>query len=66
MRHIGRLPAILAKAEAAPWQVSGIDPEGMDLMAGDRTARIPFPTTVQDGPDLRRILASLAQTARAT
>lgn len=57
---------VLAKAEAAPWQVSGIDPEGMDLMAGDRTARIPFPTTVQDGPDLRRILASLAQTARAT
>lgn len=56
----------LAKAEAAPWQVSGIDPQGMDLMAGDRTARIPFPQTVQDGPDLRRILANLAQTARAT
>lgn len=55
----------LAKAETGPWRVSGIDPEGMDLMAGDRTARIPFPQGVADGPALRRILADLAAQARS-
>lgn len=55
----------LAKADAGPWRVSGIDPEGMDLMAGDRTARIAFPQPVTDGPGLRKILANLAAEARA-
>ena len=56
---------VLAKAAPGPWTVSGIDPEGIDLMAGDRTARVPFDETVKDGPGLRRILAKLAQAARA-
>jgi putative heme iron utilization protein len=55
----------LAKAEAGPWVVSGIDPEGLDLMAGDRTARIAFPEPVGDGAGLRKVLADLARAARA-
>ena len=55
----------LAKAEAGPWRVSGIDPDGMDLMAGDRTARVPFPQPVTDGLTLRKTLANLAADARA-
>ena len=54
----------LAKVEAGPWRVSGIDPEGMDLLAGDRTARIPFGKAVTDGASLRRVLADLAKQAR--
>ncbi len=25
-----------------PWRITGIDPDGADLAAGDRTARLPF------------------------
>lgn len=56
---------VLAKADAGPWQVSGIDPEGMDLMAADRTARIAFPAPVHEGNALRKVLADLAKQARA-
>lgn len=55
----------LAGAEPGPWRVSGLDPEGCDLMAGDRTARIAFPALVTDAAGLRRTLADLAAKARA-
>lgn len=55
----------LARAEPGPWLVSGIDPEGIDLMAGDRTARIAFPGPVQDGDGLRKVLADMARQARS-
>jgi len=55
----------LAKAGDGPWRVSGLDPEGVDLLAGDRTARVPFPEAVRDAAGLRRILAELARAARA-
>ena len=46
------------------WHISGIDPEGMDLIWGDRTGRIAFPAPVRGPGDLRRCLVELAAKAR--
>ena len=47
------------------WRVTGIDPEGMDLLAGDRTARVKYPEPVRDMGGLRRSLVAMAERARA-
>jgi putative heme iron utilization protein len=52
--------------EPGPWRTTGIDPDGIDLMAGDRTARLAFPERVTDGSALRRTLKLLADQARQT
>jgi putative heme iron utilization protein len=49
----------------APWRATGIDPEGMDLSAGDRTARLTFDKIVTTPGDLRSTLVALATQARA-
>ena len=49
----------------APWRATGFDPDGMDLGAGDLTARVPFPDRVLDAGALRRVLVALADRARA-
>jgi heme oxygenase (biliverdin-IX-beta and delta-forming) len=54
----------LAGAPAGPWQASGLDPEGLDLVAGDRTARVTFPEPVKTPDALRRVLKRLADEAR--
>ena len=46
------------------WQLTGLDPEGMDLAAGDRTARVLYPERVHDGGSLRKILVTMARDAR--
>jgi len=48
-----------------PWRISGLDPEGADLTAGDRTARLAFPVRVTSGDALRRALVVLTKEARA-
>lgn len=48
-----------------PWQAVGLDPDGLDMMAGDRLARLPFDSPVTDGASLRRVLRELAEKARA-
>jgi heme iron utilization protein len=55
----------LAGAPAGSWQASGLDPEGLDLIAGDQTARLVFPEPVRNPGTLRRILKDLADQARA-
>jgi putative heme iron utilization protein len=50
--------------EPGSWRTTGIDPEGMDLMADDRTARLAFPERIKDAAALRAILKELAQRAR--
>jgi putative heme iron utilization protein len=55
----------LAGAPPGAWQATGIDPEGIDLMAGDRTARVVFPERVRDAGSLRRTLVAMADGARA-
>ena len=54
----------LAGAGPAAWQAVGIDPEGLDLSAGDRTARVAFPERVTDPGALRRVLKDMAEAAR--
>ena len=56
---------LLGEAEG-PWKISGIDPEGADLIAGDRIARLPFRERVTSGDALRQTLVALGKEARAT
>jgi heme iron utilization protein len=55
---------VLAGAPAGRWIATGCDPEGMDMAAGDLTARLPFPDRVTDPGALRRTLVALAAEAR--
>jgi heme iron utilization protein len=48
-----------------PWRVSGIDPDGVDLIAGDRTARLPFRERVTGAGPMRMALVAFAKEARA-
>lgn len=48
-----------------PWQATGLDPDGLDLMAGERVARLAFELPVHEGGALRKALAGLAEKARA-
>jgi putative heme iron utilization protein len=47
------------------WRISGLDPDGADLMWGDRTARLAFPQRVTSAAALRQVLAALAGMARS-
>jgi putative heme iron utilization protein len=51
--------------EAGNWRIVSLDPEGCDLMLGERTRRLEFPQRVTDAGALREVLARLAQEARA-
>ncbi len=59
-----RFAAALAGKPDEPWQATGIDPEGIDLGCGDRTARIAFPRPVRTLQDLREILPELVEAAQ--
>jgi putative heme iron utilization protein len=48
-----------------PWRISGLDPDGADLAAGDRTARLPFPARVTTLAGIRETLVALVKDARA-
>jgi putative heme iron utilization protein len=54
---------LLGEAEG-PWRISGLDPEGADLIAGDRTARLMFKERVTSSGALRQALVALAKEAR--
>jgi len=51
--------------EDAVWRISGLYPDGADLTAGDRTARLAFTERVTSGGSLRQALVALAKAARA-
>jgi heme iron utilization protein len=55
---------LLGEAEG-PWRISGIDPDGVDLAAGDRTARLPFRERVTGAGPMRMALVAFAKEARA-
>lgn len=59
------LYAVAAGEPEAPWRLTGLDPEGMDLMAGDRTARVLYPEPISDMGGLRRCLVAMAARARS-
>lgn len=54
----------LAGAPPADWRATGLDPEGLDLAAGDLTARVAFPARVETPAALRRVLKEMADQAR--
>ena len=54
----------LLGAEASDWRCSGIDPEGIDMQAGEATLRLDFPERVNGPSELRKMLVKLADQAR--
>lgn len=46
------------------WRLTGLDPEGLDLMLGDATLRLAFPQRVTDAQGLRKMVVDLAAKAR--
>lgn len=54
-----------AKLEPLEWRISGIDAEGLDLVCGDRTGRVYYPSPLTDTAQLRGLLAEMAMTARS-
>jgi heme iron utilization protein len=55
---------LLGEADGS-WQVTGVDPDGLDLALGDRTARMQFDERVVNGLVLRKTLAECGARARA-
>jgi heme oxygenase (biliverdin-IX-beta and delta-forming) len=55
----------LLGAGPADWRCSGIDPDGIDLQAGNKTLRLDFPERVTGPGDLRKVLVRLADESRA-
>jgi len=55
---------VLAGEPEGDWHATGLDPEGLDLACGDRTARIAFPGPVRTPEELRKSLVELAELAR--
>lgn len=51
-------------AQPGPWRASGVDPEGLDLVCGDLTARVVFSEPVKTPEQVRGALIELAGCAR--
>ncbi len=62
---IGLIATRLLGLPKSDWRLTGIDPEGIDLAAGQSRGRLDFPQVVSDAATLRRVLADLARAARA-
>ncbi len=55
---------LFGEADGA-WEVTGVDPDGLDLALGDRIIRMPFAERVTTGLALRKTLAEWGARARA-
>jgi heme oxygenase (biliverdin-IX-beta and delta-forming) len=55
----------LLGASPGAWNMSGIDPEGCDLVLGARALRLPFETRVTNGEEARKELVRLVGAARS-
>lgn len=62
---LGLYATRLLGATAGDWRCSGIDPDGIDLQAGNRTSRLDFPERVTSPGELRKMLVRLAEQASA-
>jgi heme iron utilization protein len=62
---LGLYATRLLGAGAADWRCSGLDPEGIDLQAGNKTLRLDFPERVTGPGELRKMLVRLVERARA-
>lgn len=54
----------LSGAPAGAWQMTGIDPEGCDLILGSAAVRVPFETHVRTASEARAELVRLVGVAR--
>lgn len=66
--HADALRLYAARLDGQPdarWHATGVDPEGLDLAAGDKTSRIAFPFRIATPGALREILVALAKQSRA-
>ena len=61
---VRRYATCLARAPDGDWRGTGIDPEGIDLLAGDLTARVSFPRRIEGAGALRMVLKAMADGAR--
>lgn len=55
----------LAGAHAGAWMLTGIDPDGLDLLLGTQTARVTFSRRVSGPGVLQKVLKEMAEVARA-
>ena len=62
---VGLYATRLLGQPAAAWRLTGIDPEGCDLRAENRTARLVFERRIATPAEARDALVALARTARA-
>ncbi|MEW5963116.1 MAG: DUF2470 domain-containing protein [Pseudomonadota bacterium] len=56
----------LLGAEPADWRMTGIDPEGLDLVAGGEGLRLDFDSPIGSPAEARVALAALARAARSS
>ncbi|WP_298986259.1 HugZ family protein [uncultured Roseibium sp.] len=56
---------VLCKAQSASWRLAGLDPEGLDLVAGDKVERLFFLSRLESSEELRQTLVDLAKQARS-
>jgi len=61
---VGLYATELAGAPAGAWQLVGIDPEGIDLLWGDKTLRLVFEERIRSPAEARAALIALTQAAR--
>ncbi len=54
----------LLGGEDGRWRLTGLDPDGLDLVLGDTALRLPFPERVNDPQALRKMVVELAAKAR--
>lgn len=54
-----RLGALAGGGAAGGWRATGVDPEGVDLRRGARTARLAFPARAEGPRDAKRMLREL-------
>jgi putative heme iron utilization protein len=54
-----------ARAGGGGWVMTGIDADGFDLMAGDESRRVFFPSPLIDAREMRMVLIDMAKEARA-
>lgn len=60
---VGRYATCLLNLPDGPWRMVGIDPEGCDLRAEGRLARLPFQAAVRTAAAARKALLDLAREA---
>ena len=62
---VGLYATKLLGAEAGPWRLTGLDPDGLDLACSGTTLRLGFAERVTTAQELRKILVDLAARARS-